>query len=53
MKNPMEVLRVKEQELLKVKNEVAALRITMRLIGEDASSAGVEKAEQKKVLEMQ
>ena len=31
MKNPMEVLRVKEQELVKVRREVDALRISARL----------------------
>jgi len=34
MKNPLEVLRTKEQELLKVKKEVEALRITVHLLGE-------------------
>jgi len=34
MKNPLEVLRTKEQELMKVKKEVEALRITVHLLGE-------------------
>jgi len=37
MKNPIEVLRIKEQELLKVKREVEALRITERLLGAEKS----------------
>jgi len=32
MKNPMEVLRAKEQELVKVRREVDALRISARLL---------------------
>jgi hypothetical protein len=38
MKNPLEVLRTKEQELLKVKKEVEALRITVHLLGEKNQS---------------
>jgi hypothetical protein len=36
MKNPMEVLRMKEQELVKVRREVDALRISARLLEEPA-----------------
>jgi hypothetical protein len=36
MKNPMEVLRMKEQELVKVRREVDALRLTARLLEEPA-----------------
>jgi hypothetical protein len=32
MKNPMEVLRMKEQDLVKVRREVDALRIAARLL---------------------
>ncbi|MDP9162246.1 MAG: hypothetical protein M3O09_18725 [Acidobacteriota bacterium] len=53
MKNPMEVLRLKEQELLKVKNEVAALKITMRLLSDGSPLVGNGQSEPKKVLEMQ
>ncbi len=53
MKNPMEVLRVKEQELLKVKNEITALKITMRLLSDGSPLTGNEQSEPKKVLEMQ
>jgi hypothetical protein len=43
MKNPLEVLRNKEQELVKVKREVDALRITLRLIEEhDAGAQGTK-----------
>ena len=34
MKNPMEVLRNKEQELLRVKKEVDALQVVLRLLSD-------------------
>ncbi len=39
MKNPVEVLRMKEQELLRVKKEIEALRITARLLDGENRSA--------------
>jgi len=39
MKNPLEVLRVKEQEILRVKQEIEALRLTAKLLGEDPPTA--------------
>ena len=33
MKNPYEVLRMKEQELIRVRKEMDALRIAARLLG--------------------
>ena len=36
MKNPYDILRMKEQELLKVKLETAALRTIARLLDDDA-----------------
>jgi hypothetical protein len=35
MKNPFDILRMKEQELLKVKLETEALRTTARLLDDD------------------
>ncbi len=35
MKNPFEVLRAKEQEVILVKRQVEALRIAARLLGEE------------------
>jgi len=35
MKNPFDVLRTKEQEILKLKVEIEALRITARLLSDD------------------
>ena len=34
MKNPFEVLKNKEQEMVKVRKEIDALRVTIRLIGD-------------------
>jgi hypothetical protein len=42
MKNPMEVLRSKEQELVQVKKEVDALRMAARLL-EDSPANGEAK----------
>jgi hypothetical protein len=40
MKNPYEVLRMKEQEMLRVRKEMDALRIAARLMGaEDPGAA--------------
>lgn len=38
MKNPVDVLRMKEQEILKIKIEIEALRITARLLSDDLPS---------------
>jgi hypothetical protein len=40
MKNPLEVLRMKEQDMLRVKQEIEALRITAKLLGEETPSNG-------------
>lgn len=39
MKNPMDVLRHKEQELLQVRREIEALRIALPLLGDEGESA--------------
>jgi hypothetical protein len=52
MKNPLEVLRMKEQEMLRVKQEIEALRITAKLLGEELPSAGDERVEFRKVVNM-
>jgi hypothetical protein len=51
MKNPMEVLRSKEQELSRVKNEINALRIAARLLG-DEKAIGEPKANGQVLAEM-
>jgi hypothetical protein len=40
MKDPFEVLRMKEQDMLRVKQEIEALRITAELLEEEPPSAG-------------
>ena len=35
MKNPMDVLRSKEQQLLQVRREIEALRVALPLLGEE------------------
>lgn len=35
MKNPLDVIRMKEQEIQRIKQEIEALRITAKLIGEE------------------
>ena len=42
MKNPYEVLRIKEQELVRLKKEVEALRIVAKMLSdeEDAQPEG-------------
>jgi hypothetical protein len=52
MKNPMEVLRTKEQELARVRKEVEALRVTVRLLGEEGAVVGESKKEMQPVVEM-
>ena len=52
MKNPFEVLRMKEQEILRVKQEIEALRITAKLLGEEPPSAGDKTIEFRKAVNM-
>jgi hypothetical protein len=49
MKDPLDVLRIKEQELLKVKKEIEALRITVRLLGEESPAAANQRIGQSKI----
>jgi hypothetical protein len=52
MKNPLEVLRIKEQEILRVRQEIEALRITAKLLGEEPPSTGEGKVEYRQVVNM-
>ncbi len=54
MKNPYEVLRMKEQEMVKVRKEMEALRIAARLLGaEDPALAnGESQPKLRQVVEM-
>jgi len=53
MKNPFEVLKNKEQEMVKVKKEVDALRVTIRLIGDEPLAPSSDaKVDLRSVIEM-
>jgi hypothetical protein len=52
MKDPMEVLRMKEEELQQVKKEVEALRITLQLLGEKKPAAAEQASDPRRVVEM-
>jgi hypothetical protein len=52
MKNPMEVLKQKEQELLKVRTEIDALRIAARLLNDDTATTPEPKVDLRQVIEM-
>ena len=52
MKDPIEVLRMKEQDILRVKQEIEALRITAELLGEEPASAGDRRVEFRQVVNM-
>jgi hypothetical protein len=43
MKNPYDILRIKEQELMRVRKEMDALRIAARLL--DAQDTGAAKSQ--------
>jgi hypothetical protein len=52
MKNLNEVLQRKEQELLKVRKEIDALRIAARLLGEENGAAQEQKQDLRQLIEM-
>ncbi len=53
MKNPYDVLRVKEQELLQVRKEVESLRVAARLLeAEDSRTAKIQGEAQLQAVEM-
>ena len=52
MKDPFEVLRVKEQDILRVKQEIEALRITAELLGAEPPFAGDGTIELRKIVNM-
>jgi hypothetical protein len=55
MKNPYEVLRVKEQELIRIRKEMDALRIAVRLLGvedKSATATGEDQPQLTRVVEM-
>jgi len=54
MKNPYDVLRMKEQELLRVRKEMDALLIAARLLGAEDSGAAKDEGQPRlqRVVEM-
>jgi hypothetical protein len=52
MKDLIEVLRMKEQDILRVKQEIEALRITAELLGEEPASPGDRRVEFRQVVNM-
>jgi len=52
MKNPMEVLQLKEQELVKIKKEIEALRIAAQLLADEHPVAATPKAAPRQLVEM-
>jgi hypothetical protein len=53
MKNPYDVLRTKEQELVRVRKEMEALRIAARLLGaEEPANDGDHQQRMNQVVEM-
>jgi hypothetical protein len=54
MKNPYDVLKMKEQELMRVRKEMDALRVAARLLGaEDPGTAnGASQPKMQRVVEM-
>jgi hypothetical protein len=52
MKNPLDVLRTKEQEIVRVKQEIEALRITAKLLGDEPPSTGEGKSTFRQVVNM-
>ena len=52
MRDPMEVLRNKEQELVRVRKEVEALRIAARLLGDEPRNGNEMKEDSHHLVEM-
>ena len=52
MKNPYDVLRMKEQELIRVRKEMDALRIAARLLGAEDKNPSNGEVQLTRVVEM-
>jgi hypothetical protein len=52
MKNPMDVLRIKEQEITRVKKEIDALRIAAQLCGEEPQPSKGHPVDLRKALDV-
>ena len=53
MKNPMEVLRAKEQDISRVKKEIDALRIAAQLLGDESQPVKGQAVDLRKTLDVQ
>jgi hypothetical protein len=52
MKNPMDVLRMKELELTRVKKEIEALQLVSRLLTDESIPANGQTQDLRQLLEM-
>jgi hypothetical protein len=52
MKNPTEVLQMKEEELVKVRKEIDALRVAARLLSDESVSTSDQKHDLRQLIEM-
>ena len=52
MKNPYEVMRIKEQQIQTIKKEIEALRIAARLLGGEEPPSAEEPENERQVNEM-
>jgi hypothetical protein len=52
MKNPLELLRVKEQQVLRLKKEIEALKLVSRLLAEEGDRPAELNSESRKVISM-
>ena len=52
MKNPIEVLRAKEQEICRVKREIDALRVAAQLLGDEGQPAKSQPIDQRKAMDV-
>jgi hypothetical protein len=52
MKNPIDVLRIKEQEIARVKKEIDALRIAAQLCGEETHPTKGQPVDLRKALDV-
>jgi hypothetical protein len=52
MRDPMEVLKAKEMEMIRVRKEIDALKIAARLLGDEPRANGDHRDDKKSVVEM-
>ena len=52
MKNPIDVIRTKEQEINRVKKEIDALRVAAQLLGDEAQPAKTQPSDLRKSLDV-